>query len=137
MIVEINGIEYDLKYLKIDARVRFWEDAEVNGSRDTSTGDNIPCKESESWKPIIDVENGKIMNWTEGIEAKVFYKVCDDADYKLLTENKKEIQSYTSSYVPPFLDIDAKGYGDYIRLTISEEGYISNWNMPKKIDFTR
>ena len=55
--------EIDLKTLIVNAGVRYWDDAEINGEKDTEGGDNVPCKVGDSWKPIIDIDSGIITNW--------------------------------------------------------------------------
>ena len=47
--------------LVVDARVRYWEDAEVNGVSDEE-GELIPLKEDESLKPVIELATGRIQN---------------------------------------------------------------------------
>ena len=41
---------FEVKYLQVDARVRYWEDAAVNDVEDEK-GDLIPCREYDSWRP--------------------------------------------------------------------------------------
>lgn len=53
--------------LLVDAGVRYWEDASVNGIEDEKG--LIPCRDGERWKPIIDIESGVITNWTKGVVA--------------------------------------------------------------------
>ena len=68
--------EIELKTLNVHAGVRYWEDSEVNGVEDES-GDMIPCRIGDSWEPIIDIDSGIIINWNQGVKAKIHYKVCD------------------------------------------------------------
>ena len=37
--------EFEAVYLKVDAGVRYWEDAEVNGVSDSENPPTIPCAE--------------------------------------------------------------------------------------------
>ncbi len=135
--------EIDIKYLKLEVFPRYWEDSEVNGSPDIdfyeTRGEGtpkMPCAEKTlyrsdfhkdfykwCWTPIINVETGQIINWTEGTTANIHYKVCDEGTYILLDENKNEIKKI-ESYVP-----DCIGeYGDYIVMNIDEKGFINNFH---------
>lgn len=119
---------YEVKYLQVKARVRYWEDAEVNGEDDTETGDNVPCKVGDFWCPIIDIETGIIDNWEQGKTAEVHYKVCDDGEYSLIDDKGKIIVSI-EGYVPNIMCPKKKGFGDYIIMDIDEKGQIANWKI--------
>lgn len=118
--------EFEVKTLLVEAEVRYWEDATVNGIEDEN-GDLIPCKVGNTWKPIIDLESGLITNWETGKEAKIHYKVCDAGEYWLQDENGDKVVKAKGYYVPDFLAIDDSGYGDYIIMTVDKEGKINNW----------
>lgn len=77
----------EVKYLQIEAKPRYWEDTNINGAEDTE-GDLIPCRSGDLWCPIIELETGKVINWENGKEAFVHFKVCDGGEYFLLDENK-------------------------------------------------
>lgn len=131
--------QVDVRYLKVDAGVRYYEDADVNGTPDVdmyeSKGDAVPripfavkvkdkpdsniYSDHYRWQPVIDVERGCIVGWPKGTTANVHYKVCDDGIYHLLDPLKNIIVS-VESYVP-----DCIGeYGDYIVMDIDENGHI-------------
>ena len=117
--------EFDVKYLLAEVGARYWEDATVNGIEDTE-GDLIPCREGDYWKPMIDIETGKIVNWTIGETASIHYKSCDDNVFKLLDADKnviKEIDGYVINMMCPN-DI---GYGDYVIMDIDAEGVIAGF----------
>lgn len=131
-------------YLKVDAGVRYWEDAYVNGVRETDCEETdgsptIPCAEyigdkgrilrgsKWRWRPIIDIESGQITNWTKGISANVHYKVCDDFICDIVDKDGAAIVSY-DDYVPDIMCPADKGYGDYIIMDIDENGFIQGWN---------
>ena len=118
--------EVEIKYLFVEAGVRYWEDAEVNGEEDTE-GNLIPCRSGDYWKPIIDVDKGQIVNWGEGITAKIHYKVCDDGNYSLKNEEGEEIIKI-DGYVPDTISPEVRGYGDYIIMNVDAQGNIANWN---------
>lgn len=78
-----------------------------------------------AWRPVINVEEGKIENWKDGVKAIVHYKVCDEFSC-LFMDDGKIIKKY-DGYVPSFMSIDGEGFGDYIIMTIDEKGMICNW----------
>ncbi len=118
---------FDVKYLLAEVGARYWEDATVNGEEDTE-GSLIPCRDGEYWKPLIDIESGVIVNWGKGKVANVHYKVCDDGVYRLLDENKQEIE-VIEGYVPNIMCPEGDGYGDYVIMNIDENGKIDNWQV--------
>jgi len=118
--------EFEVKTLLVEADVRYWEDATVNGVEDEN-GDLIPCKVGDTWKPIIDLETGLITNWEKGKEANIHYKVCDAGEYWLQDEEGEKIVKAKGYYVPDFLAIDDSGYGDYIIMKVDKDGKINNW----------
>lgn len=118
--------EVDVKKLRVRAGVRYWEDALINGSDDTQDGDNIPCKDGDYWCPVIDIDTGKILNWEIGKYADLHYKVCDDGEYTLSTEDDEYVFQI-DGYVPLFMSPRENGYGDYIYMTINSDGYIQDW----------
>lgn len=147
MKITINKpTEFDAIYLKVDASVRYWDDAKVNGVYDTNCEDlenpaaapTIPCAEyvgaqhrvlhgeNWRWRPLIDIETGKIVNWKKGTSANVHYKVCDDFACEILDGNKEVIASY-DGYVPKIMCPADEGYGDYIIMNIDEDGIIQGW----------
>ena len=122
--------EVELDHIQVIAKVRYWEDAEVNGESD-ERGDLIPCREGENWYPIIDVSTGKIRNWQQGKTAKVHYKVCDCGVYRLL-DAEGNIVGEIDGYVPGFMCPADNGYGDYIIMNIDADGNIEDWQFSKK-----
>lgn len=117
--------EVEIKQLQVDAGVRYWEDATVNGQEDEN-GDLIPCREGDAWKPVIDIDSGKILNWKQGVEADIHYKVCDDGIYRLVDDEGNTVLS-KGGYVPKIMSPEENGYGDYIIMKVDSEGQIANW----------
>jgi hypothetical protein len=127
-------IEVEIKTLLVRAGVRYWEDTSVNGI-DDEEGKLIPCRDGDYWCPKIDIDKGVITNWEKGKTAIVHYKICDDGTYDLLDE-KEDCVLTKEGYVPDILDLDGESYGDYIIMTINEDGSIENWdNNPNINDF--
>lgn len=117
------------KYIELDAGVRYWEDAYLNGKEDTN-GD-IPLRNGDGWQPTIELATGRVMNWPEGFEADIHYKVCDAGEYWLLNEAKVRIAKWKGHYVPnEFLCVGDNGYGDYIVFKIGADGLIIGWSNP-------
>lgn len=121
-------VEVNVKALEVRAGVRYWKDATINGEEDTEG--KIPCRIDDNWCPIIEIETGKIRNWTQGVNADIHYKVCDDGDYYLLDENN-EVVLENDGYVPSCLAINDSGYGDYIIMKVDENGMIEDWKFDK------
>ena len=114
--------EFDVKYLLAEVGARYWEDSDVNGDEDTN-GDLIPCRDGDYWKPLIELETGKILNWEIGKTAKIHYKSCDDNIFKLLDKDKniiKEIEGYVIDMMSPA----ENGFGDYVIMNIDANGII-------------
>lgn len=122
---------FNVKYIYANFGVRYYEDSELNGVEDDSTLPKMPCydKEDKRWKLTIDVDNGQITNWEKGNTAKIHYKVCDDGEYKIFDKNMIQIGKTIHSYVPEIFAIDDDGYGDYVIMTIDENGFILDWNI--------
>jgi hypothetical protein len=113
--------------LMVDARVRYWEDAEVNGISDDD-GNLIPCRVGDSWMPTIELATGVILGWPVGTSAKIHYKVCDDGDYWLADAEGNRLYKWADHYVPDrLLCVGDRGYGDYIILNVMEDGRIAGW----------
>lgn len=121
-----KSLTVDIKFLKVEAGVRYWEDATVNGVEDEE-GTLIPCKDGDFWKPIIDIETGQITNWIKGVTASIHYKICDDGSYYLIDDKGETVLSIEGDYVPQCLCPKERGYGDYIIMDISEDGMIDRW----------
>jgi len=119
--------EVDIKTLHVQADVRYWEDAEVNGEADND-GLLIPCRRGGLWCPIIDLDNGKIVNWDNGKTADIHYKVCDAGVYELRSETGDLVLKRDGCYVPGILSPGGEGYGDYIIMKVDENGAIENFD---------
>jgi len=121
--------EIDVKYLEIDANIRYWEDADVNGVDEQEDNPTIPFSDKVTgrWNFIVDVDSGSIVDWPTGTTASVHYKVCDEGVYTLKDKDMQAILT-VESYVPDCLAISDSGYGDYMCLDIDENGKIVDWS---------
>ena len=134
MKIQIREItEYEAKTLKVNANIRHWDDIRLNGEEDgNEDGAGVPCKDGESWCPIIDINSGVIVNWVNGVTADIHCKVCDSGSYSVLDSDGEVLYSEEDCYVPYVLDTSRRGYGDYIIMEVDETGKIADWN-PAKI----
>lgn len=117
--------EFEAVLLHVDADVRYWEDADIKRLEDTE-GVCFPSREGDSWRPLIELDNGRIINWKIGETASLYFKVCDAGVYTLFDSHKNEIIK-KAGYVPDMLCLKESGYGDYIIMDIDEDGIIKNW----------
>lgn len=122
----IQRKEVDVKYLQVEAGVRYFEDASVNGEPDSEESPRMPFADGQSWRPLIDVDTGKIVDWPEGVTADVHYKVCDAGVYVLLDADRSEVHR-SEGYVPGIMSPGGTGYGDYIIMSIDGAGQIAKW----------
>ena len=118
--------EVDVKTLAVEAYVRYWEDAEINGVDDVE-GDLTPFRVGDLWCPIIDIDTGIIKGWPKGTTAKIHFKVCDAGSYYFIDENGNTIFSIEENYVPSIMCPKENGFGDYIIMDIDENGQIEKW----------
>ena len=134
--------EIDVKYMKIDADVHYWQDSDVNKTPDIDfylsngkgeptmpfavrvkeTPDDHLMSDHYRWQPVIDLEEGVITGWPEGVTAHVHYKVCDEGVYTFFDTGMNEVIK-VESYVPDFIG----EFGDYIIMDVSGDGKIDNF----------
>lgn len=124
-----------VKYLKVEAGMRYWEDATVNGIEDTE-GMLIPCRSGDTWEPVIDLNTGIIQDWPQNTIASIHYKVCDDGRYALLDADRAEVKVH-EGYVPSIMCPQHDGYGDYIIMDVGPDGAIANFQGNDLDEFTR
>lgn len=142
-ITETVTREVDIKHLCLDANVRYWEDADINGKEDISYNEQAKGKKPRvplaienpdarylddkyHWVIKIDTNTGNIVGWPEGVTANIHYKVCDEGIYWLEDAEGNEIHKI-ESYVPELFDFCNDSYGDYIIMTVDENGHIEEW----------
>lgn len=126
---QADALDAEPMWLQVDAEVRYWEDATVNGDEDTE-GDLIPLKQGNRWVPVIRLADGFIAGWPQGVSADIHYKVCDQGEYFLINAALQRISKYRSYYVPDMLSVGDDGYGDYIILKVNGDGFIEGWTRP-------
>ncbi len=117
----------EVRFLSVRAGVRYWEDAEVNGIEDVD-GDLIPFRKGNNWCPVINLSEGKIVDWPKGTTASIHYKVCDQCSWALLNGFKNLIINQEDQYVPSILCPEDEGFGDYIIMEVDAYGVINKFN---------
>ena len=125
--IERKESQADVEYIKVSANVRHWEDAEINGES-SEDGLNVPFKNGDLWEPVIDVNNGIVIDWPQGTEAKFHFKICDAGSYHLLDRQSNVILSIDNNYVPSGLCHGDRGFGDYIIFNVNKDGSIVGYS---------
>lgn len=130
-IIITKPVEYEACLLEVDAHIRYPEDTSYmgqDGEYHDCDPDNpeCPCFDGHQWKPIINLNTGKIINWDKEINCHVFGKVCDEFKCIIKGINGEHLIEY-EGYVPSFMAIEDAGYGDYIDMIVLEDGTIKNW----------
>jgi hypothetical protein len=126
-----SGGSHCSTYLVVEANVRYWEDATINGAEDIN-GDLTPCRSGDLWNPVIDTETGQIQRWPQGTVASIHFKVCDGGKYWIVDDEGNMLAKWKGHYVPDsILAIKDRGYGDYIILEVGADGVIRGWKKPE------
>jgi len=125
----MTDLNAEAAFIEVEAGVRYWEDATVNGVEDEA-GTLIPLRVKDEWCPTINLAMGRVSEWPTGTTAEVHYKVCDAGRYWLLDKEGNRIAT-RDGYVPgQFLCHGDNGYGDYIIMKIDGEGKIADYHRP-------
>ena len=82
------------------------------------------------WRPVINIETGRILNWQQGNTANVHYKVCDGFACCFTDGSSVSILGY-EGYVPDFMCPKEEPDGDHIVMDVDENGYIEDWDSSK------
>ena len=115
--------EINVKFIDIVAPVRYGEEDIPN---------DFPGRVGDTWMARVEIETGKIVDWTNGVAADFSMKVVDEGSYHLIDENNNSVASIEEDYVPN--GVIPGEYGDYIEMEINEQGVITNW--PKSPDLS-
>ena len=120
----------EIKYVRVRAGVRYWEDTDINGESDDDDNPRMPLVQEingeKNWVFDIDIKTGKIKDWPKGTTAETHYKTCDDNTISFIGYSGKVLRE-VDCYVPGFLAIEDSGYGDYIIINIDGDGKINNF----------
>lgn len=132
--MSIEDVLASATHIEVQADVRYWEDATVDGVEDTD-GVLIPGRDAElpgsPWHVRIELDGGRIEHWPEGTSADIHYKVCDQGLYWLTDAAGLRIARYRSSYVPDaYLSQGDAALGDYIVMRVDGSGSIEGFRRP-------
>ena len=92
---------------------------------------DFPGRDGDNWTCVVMIGSGQILDWPEGVEAKVHLKVVDEGSYALYSPEMECLAQLSNEYVPELIP---GSYGDYVELDISGDGVITNW--PENPDIT-
>ena len=122
MKVEVlKPVEIEVHTVKIN--VKLYDDV-------TENIPNFLLNKHGEFEIEIEVDTGKVVNWSDVESIQIFDKVCDCGTYTLFDKNGSRIVEVISDYVPN--DLIPGNHGDYIDLQINMDGVVTNW--PKKPD---
>ena len=124
--------EFDLAVADCRIYPRRWETSQINGMEDNYANPKMPCIETTEngvpfWRPIINLDNGQIVNWRQGTTASIHYKSVDGNYIDIIDRNTNTIKEY-EGYVPQFLCPKEDGWGDYVIMDIDEDGFIQDFD---------
>lgn len=118
------------RFLDVEAEVRYWEDARVNGVEDEDG--TIFGRDGAVWRIRIDLETGAIVDWPSDTRADIHYKVCDQGEYWLVSADGVRLAKWRDYYVPSaFLCHGDCGWGDYIIFRVADNGRIDGYSRPQ------
>jgi len=118
--------EVDIAMVKVDVAVRYGEE---------DIHSDFPLRRGDTWSAIINIDEGRVLDWPEGETGHLSMKVCDEGSYYLLDSAGNTVLSIEGGYVPN--NLLPGRYGDYIDLHIGKNGFITNWySKPSISDFT-
>ena len=121
----------DIKYLKVQINMPYYEDFEVNGKSIESWDELPPCMRGHinEMEFAVDIENGNILGWEEGMTFTSYAKIVDNGTYHLTDEDYQIVLPSLHRYVPNILDTKGYGFGDYMQFSVDEKGYIIDYNL--------
>ena len=127
------------KFIRFTKEIDYWlEMVELNGKiydqmDDVAAWSNLRkdfpslVNDKDEIELLINIENGHIENWPDGKTGDFrTVKIVDTGHYELLDIAQRKLR-VLDSYVPEFLSIEDKGYGDYLEFEVDSKGYIKNW----------
>lgn len=113
-------------HIDVEAGVRYWEDASVNGVDENDDAPTIFGADGDTWRVRINIAEGRIEGWPEDMKASIHYKVCDAGEYWLSNPDGQRVAKWRGYYVPgEYLCHGDEGYGDYIIMNVSGMGFIN------------
>lgn len=127
--------EVDLAFAECKVLPAHWSTSRVNSEEDDDNNPKMPCvypirdyrgEERLVWKPIIDLDEGKIVNWKPGVKATIYYKAKADTEVTLMDRAGNVLREYIGC-VPRLLDTE--GEGDiFVFMEVDKDGNIEDFN---------
>lgn len=109
-------VEINVDHIIITVPVRYEEEDIPN---------DFPLRHGDVWSATVDMDTGKIDGWPSGKSGILSMKVCDEGTYELRSNRGERLAMLEGEYVPH--GVVPGEYGDYIKLDINENGFITNW----------
>jgi hypothetical protein len=119
--------EVDIRAVLIDISPRYIGDSDDD---DMPTDFPLLNEDKTAWVASVNIDTGEIAGWPIGDKREMHVKVCDAGLYKLIDSDGNVIAE-KDGYVPEIVPND---YGDYVDLSIDENGVITNWNSGAGLD---
>lgn len=123
--------EVDLAIAECWIHARYFEDAYIDGVRDDNDNPKMPFVEEhdceKAWHIKINLDNGQILGWPQGVTARIHYKSCDENYVDILDRQLGIVKEY-DGYVPNLLCPNDENDGDYVKMDIDGNGFIQNFN---------
>jgi len=114
--------DIDAKFVSVEMAVRYDEEDIPN---------DFPLRDGDMCRGLINIDEGRIVDWPHGKEGRLQMKVCDQGSYELFDKDRNSLARIDNDYVPN--DLIPGEYGDYVDMKIDTEGKITNWN-PRGLD---
>lgn len=116
-------VEVEIVGVLIEVPVRYDEEDIPN---------DFPLRRGDMWTAAVDIDTGKVHDWPPGRTGNLHMKVVDEGSYTLMAADGTTVAKIEQDYVPNSLIPGS--YGDYIELDIDENGIITNWPKPDRLD---
>ena len=118
----------NLKYLEVNVSEECDDSVVAYDENGQKIDENLSPLKSKDFNFKVDVDNGKILNWSDKkIFIKVYMKAKDTGLYKYYDKENKEIYK-ECGHVPYFLGINSPAYDDDINFDTDVNGFILKWN---------
>ena len=121
------------RYIEVDVAVHHWEGSALNGIPDAAGA--MLGRAGDTWRVVIELGAGAVLDWRGGTEASIDYKVRDEGLYWLLDENRTRIVTWKGVYPPKdILCVPPSPLSDYVSCRISPDGKVVAWRRPSLAD---
>jgi hypothetical protein len=125
----VRRVTVDVDAIRVRVPVRYDEELEEIEAALRGTGFGLV---NRTLTMVLDLDTRRVRDWPTGRTLELHLKVVDTGTYDLLSGDDT-VATREQSYVPGVLP--GEHYGDYLILSISEDGSIGGWN-PTPRDLT-